>query len=238
MDSSEKLVEVYLQSLFSKVEYEPIRNETPDFLCDNRVAVEVRRLDEGHDTDQRNLEDMFDTHLPTFGRPTSTSGSWYVSCEFSRPLGHFKVLRRELGKVLIPFRDSPNPQNFRAQITDSLLIEVIRHPGSLPNCFNPCMFSDLQQGGSDIPRFMSHMQRCIDEKNLRIQNNYAKYDEWWLALIDSRIRADDEFFACDLPEMEEFKPGNFHKIIVLDESNPCRHFQIHPRSNFTNKAEN
>ncbi|MCD4668679.1 MAG: hypothetical protein K8R44_08885 [Sulfurimonas sp.] len=39
----------YLQSLnYTKVEYEPLGNVTPDFVLDNKIAVEVRRLNRNY----------------------------------------------------------------------------------------------------------------------------------------------------------------------------------------------
>ena len=45
MNKDEQRAETYLKSLdYENIEYEPIKNETPDFLLDNKIAVEVRRL--------------------------------------------------------------------------------------------------------------------------------------------------------------------------------------------------
>ena len=43
----------YLQTLkYTKLEYEPLGNVTPDFLLDNKVAVEVRRLNRNNLKDE------------------------------------------------------------------------------------------------------------------------------------------------------------------------------------------
>ena len=44
----------YLQTLqYTKLEYEPLGNVTPDFLIDKKVAVEVRRLNWNYIKDER-----------------------------------------------------------------------------------------------------------------------------------------------------------------------------------------
>jgi len=46
MDEAEMLSEAFLRSRgFKAVVYEPDGNIPPDFLCDTRVAVEVRRFE-------------------------------------------------------------------------------------------------------------------------------------------------------------------------------------------------
>ena len=63
MDDSEALVENYLKYLgYCDVVYEPDGNVPPDFLVNNTVAVEVRRLNQHHDdgtgTGLRGLEEV------------------------------------------------------------------------------------------------------------------------------------------------------------------------------------
>ncbi len=51
MDTSERIVwEYLLHRGFRDVVYEPEGKVPPDFLVDNRVAVEVRRLNQNEDT--------------------------------------------------------------------------------------------------------------------------------------------------------------------------------------------
>jgi hypothetical protein len=49
LNKDEQRVEEYLKYLgYGSVEHEPIKNETPDFLLDSEIAVEVRRLNNNH----------------------------------------------------------------------------------------------------------------------------------------------------------------------------------------------
>ncbi len=50
-NSDELRAKQYLQTLtHTKLEYEPLGNVTPDFLIDNKIAVEVRRLNRNYKT--------------------------------------------------------------------------------------------------------------------------------------------------------------------------------------------
>lgn len=68
MDASEAVVEKLLKHMgFESVVYEPDGNTPPDFLADGRVAVEVRRLNQNHDSGdgKRGLEE---TSIPLWNK--------------------------------------------------------------------------------------------------------------------------------------------------------------------------
>jgi hypothetical protein len=62
MDQSEQLAKQYLCALgFESIVYEPDGNIPPDFLADDRVAVEVRRLNQNEmiESGNRGLEESW-----------------------------------------------------------------------------------------------------------------------------------------------------------------------------------
>jgi len=62
-NSDEIRAKQYLQTLqHTKLEYEPLGNVTPDFLIDNKIAVEVRRLN-------RNYKSKNNGHLVSIDAP-------------------------------------------------------------------------------------------------------------------------------------------------------------------------
>ena len=86
----------YLQTLeYKEVLYEPLGNVTPDFLLDDKIAVEVRRLNRNHiDSDQMLSIENFEIPLVKNikkiitifeSKPFTTSA--YVSITISKPLG-------------------------------------------------------------------------------------------------------------------------------------------------------
>lgn len=102
LDSSERLVEAYLKGLaFQDVRYEPDGNVPPDFLCDGRVAVEVRRLNQNHDDGTgRGLRGLEEAAIPLWrrvrdyltglGAAPASGQSWYVFIDL--------VARSRIGK--------------------------------------------------------------------------------------------------------------------------------------------
>jgi len=60
-NSDELRAKQYLQTLnYEKLEYEPLGNVTPDFLLDNKIAIEVRRLNKNYISNEKlvHLEDI------------------------------------------------------------------------------------------------------------------------------------------------------------------------------------
>ena len=95
MDSSEKVVFAYLSHQgFKDVVYEPDGNVPPDFLIDDRIAIEVRRLNQNEQTASgvRGLEEVAKPLWPRVNQlvqslePPTAGASWYVFYRFRRPV--------------------------------------------------------------------------------------------------------------------------------------------------------
>lgn len=146
-------VKQYLQTLnYTHLEYEPLGNVTPDFVIDNRIAIEVRRLNRNH---------MKDEHLVQI-----------ESCE-------------------IPIDTTQKKDN------------------------PPWIIDDLHQ----------NIQLVIDEKNNKINNNFAFYDEWWLILVD--------YITCGMSQKDfeevnklSLKKHKFTKILILSPDGDFKVFKL------------
>jgi len=133
MDESEKLAKKYLLHRGFKDEeivYEPNGRDTiPDFLVDKEVAVEVRRLNQnqlepngkkrGLEEDAIPLQRKMHKLLRSLGPPTST-GSWFVSYSFRRPLEGWRDIKSVLKRELVQFRDFRSPGPTSIKISKSL----------------------------------------------------------------------------------------------------------------------
>src|SRR5712692_1006971 len=109
MNDSERSVYQYLKSQgLGPVVYEPDGKVPPDFLVDGRIAVEVRRLNEGEQTSagHRGLEEVWKPlnalvrkALDAMGPPVDGK-TWFVSYTYRRPLPPWKALDKSLRSVL------------------------------------------------------------------------------------------------------------------------------------------
>ena len=146
-------VKQYLQTLnYTHLEYEPLGNVTPDFVIDNSIAIEVRRLNRNVTKDEHLIQ--------------------VESCE-------------------IPTDDTKKADN------------------------SPWVIDDLNQ----------NIQLVIDEKNDKIDNNFAFYDEWWLILVD--------YITCGMSQ-KDFEELNklsinkqkFSKILILSPNGDFKVFKL------------
>jgi hypothetical protein len=144
MYTSEQHAEKYLRTLFTSVVYEPDGNISPDFLADNYIAVEVRRLNQNEETTgvSRGLEE---TAIPTrrriqkllesLGPPTSNK-SWFVFFSFRRPLAPWKELAPKIKNRLAEFQRNQtqtnrtiyNDGNFELDVHEASKVHPILYP--------------------------------------------------------------------------------------------------------------
>src|ERR1700731_1570519 len=138
MRIDEHLANEYLVSLgLGAVVYEPDGNRPPDFVINQRIAVEVRRLNQNEviETGYRGLEetrfaleDRVRKLLSPLG-PSESGVSWFVRYDFGRPLPEWGKLRSALGAYLRAFRANRNLQlqtTVSAVICESFEITLLR----------------------------------------------------------------------------------------------------------------
>lgn len=228
MDASEALVEQYLHSLgHTKVVYEPNGNVPPDFLVDDRIAVEVRRLNLNV-TDGNKVKGLEETAIPlakimakeleSFGAPTYGQ-SWYVFYRFSRPL-NINILKPKIHSALLPYqKEGAQPADIK--IDDGFSLKIFRKGDVAATLFVKTGQSDQQSGGFILDQVLENLAHCINEKSNKISNYRSQYNEWWLAFPDH--------IGVDLMDHEELEMRRraptghgFSKIIILDVYNPKR----------------
>jgi hypothetical protein len=240
MDDSEKLVEVYLKSIgFTEVRYEPDGNIPPDFLADDRVAVEVRRLNQNFDDKSgkglRGLESdaiwfkhKLSDYLMKLGPAPISGCSWFVHYRFGRPKPAWNDLKLQLDALLKPFMLSTDPQPFQVKLSANFKIEI--SPSSLPwaTFFVLGGYVDKQSGGWLVDEIDANLKHCIIEKTAKIASHRAKYPEWWLVLPDRIGRGLGRFSQKQFLEYVTVLPGSFDRIILLDPQDASRAFQVYP----------
>src|SRR5882762_8813042 len=127
MDEGEQIASKYLRHLgFENIIHEPDGNVTPDFLVNNRIAVEVRRLNQNEiiDSGHRGLEVTAIPLMMKFNKLLSSLGtggpgqSWFVRYTFARPLPRWARLQKAMREQLTAFQRCQHTQN-----QDTIVIE-------------------------------------------------------------------------------------------------------------------
>jgi hypothetical protein len=227
MDESETCVYEYLtHRRFVEIAFEPDGSKTPDFLVNGRIAIEVRRLNQHHETklgEMQPLEGLAKSRrehvaalLQSLGPPVS-GVSWYVSYSFKRP-----QLTKDWKKVA---REKLQPFQLAAiqgaegviEIDQNFRLRLIRRCEPGPLAFILAGFSDFNSGGWLIHELEKNLTLCIEEKATKIAPIRARYPEWWLVLVD--------FVSNGTPEPAQVK-HHWDKVLVVHPSNCAIAYEV------------
>jgi hypothetical protein len=233
MGRCERLAYVYLKFQFSSVEYEPDGNTPPDFVCDNSIAVEVRRLNQNEFTsgERRGLEE---TSIPLVRgmkkllasiERTHPSTSWFVNFNFRRPIPAWHSLRNPVNNAL-KLLDPEDPQNVsQIQIDRNFSLTVLKATSSYPSQFVFGGYIDYDSGGFIAAEVLRNAITCIEEKSAITSRYRHKYISWWLLLVDltGLSPAQEE---RDLVRDNLGISHDWDRILVLHTQNPRNAWEI------------
>jgi|SRR6266849_2415280 len=225
MNDSERLAREYLLYLgFKSVIYEPNGNIPPDFLADDKIAVEVRRLNQNEPTASgfRGLEE---TSIPLQMKiskllielgPATADESWFVTYRVERPIPAWNLLKPALCQCLQTFRDSPRNNRSATTITIDTTFELklLRASDRHPTFFVLGGYSDNDTGGWILGEIQKNLRLCVEEKTQKIAAVRNKYSEWWLILEDRigyGVDACDRALFCKSLRFEH----GWDKLILL-----------------------
>ena len=220
-NKDERRAKQYLQTLnYLKVEYEPLGNVTPDFLINNKTAVEVRRLNRNFINSKKklNIENIeisvikkIKKLLENF-KQTPHSNSSYISLTLSKPIDNEKKINliRRVKKILKK-HTSHISKNRSYKIGDS--IKITFTPTDKKS--NIYVYSGCNNDFFwIIHELQKTIQSAIDEKSKKIEKNFKLYNEWWLILVDSIVHGLD---SKDFKKLQniQLNKQNFSKVIIL-----------------------
>lgn len=193
MDASEKSVCEYLTHRgFDNLRYEPDGKVPPDFVVNDSVAIEVRRLNQNDETQSGRqgleevampLDSLFRQVLPSFGPPTAGE-SWFVNYSFRRPLPPRNYLKQKLTNTLVSFRDQSIHQPMQLHVIDNLELGLIKASKVYSSFYVLGGSSDDDGGGPVVAEMERNLRICISEKTTKVARIRSKYPEWWLVLVD------------------------------------------------------
>jgi len=234
LDITEALAEEYLRKYFGVVKYEPDGNIPPDFLCDGRVAVEVRRLNQNYD-DGDGLRGLEETSIPldkkirnlliSLGPPTADK-CWFVFYRFQRPIQRWKYLKLGLEKHLREFMQEPHSQMVRKSFGGGFEVEIFPSSIKWSSFFVPAGSSDSEAGGFVLQEIERNLDYCIAEKSRKIKKAKADYPEWWLVLIDLVGYGLDDLDRKQFREFVHVEKREFKKVVLLEPRSGGRSFEI------------
>lgn len=218
---------------YKNIQYEPDGNCPPDFLIDNSIAIEVRRLNQNYaaGNGSRGLEE---TSIPLwsaiqklgseFGKPVD-SQSWFVRFTFSRPEPDWKILKPQLHDALLRFKMSTPKVSGVILELPNFKLKVNRAGGQYNDLYVMGGGSDLDSGGYVLAEMERNIRLCVLEKSKKTRDFRSKYQRWWLVLVDHISRGLDAGEVA-LLENDFSIAHDWDKILIIDGRDYTRSFEI------------
>lgn len=235
MNRSEETVRDLLESMgFSNIVYEPDGNIPPDFLVDGRIAVEVRRLNQNHDTGlgmqglesvEIQLWDRLEKLVQSLHDGQPVSESWFVDITFRRPIPSWKQLKPQIRAALVAFQKQSVRVSGELFLDKNLQIDLIKASKPQGTYFCMGMSSDMQAGGFVISEMIENCQFCMSEKAGKVAKYRDKYPEWWLVLTDHiglGLKPVDQAQFLDSIE----RIGDWDKVIIVSPIDHASWFEF------------
>lgn len=231
MDASETLALEFLRYRgMAEIIYEPDGNVPPDFLCDGKTAVEVRRLNQ-HDVIGRGLEEVsiplsmkLRNLLASLG--PSKEASWFVTFRYRRPLETWATLSPKIRAALIRFRSNPDERVTQLPVSERFELGLVKSSTPHTNCFVPGIYCDHDSGGWVTSETIRNLTIVISEKSKKAEPFLKKYDEWWLVLLDHIGYARLENHELDALRKHVRRPPEWVKIILVDPLSPQQGIEL------------
>jgi hypothetical protein len=237
MNDSEVIAYSYLVGLgkeLKAIRFEPHGKRTPDFLVDNRIAVEVRRLNQhySHEGTSRGLEEAsiplqmrLRRLLLSFGPPNRRQ-SWFVNYKFRRPLPETVRLIDDLRNTLRSFKDNPGTApSTQIKLDRNFEVDLLRTSEIHSMLFLLGASIDRDSGGWVRPELERNLRMAVQEKAKVVSRYLGDYPEWWLILVD-RISHGTWDRAKDFSRALSDIDHAFSKIILVDQSDPPRGLEL------------
>jgi hypothetical protein len=225
MNQDESIAEKYLKQL-GKVEFEPDGNIPPDFVLDNNIAIEVRRLNQQYreNGESKGLEEVSiplrQTVMSILSQhhvsDTDRENRYWLALCYARNVPRYNELKKAVTMSIQDFEASGEALPFRYQLTETVELVFIAKAGNTDQKYSLGFFLDRDSGGLVVDMYVAEINYCANEKSQKISPYQTRYLYWWLLLVD-HIELFDNYSKTDILAGIS-KPSNIDKVIVINAS--------------------
>ena len=230
MKFEEKIAKEYFKfKEYKKIEFEPIGNTPPDFLINDSIAVEVRRLNKFHsgkplEKIEYNVIPKIEKFIQLFKLNENFENTIIVSLYYSRPIKFNEYLKREISKALKCYSNNKSIKK-EYIISDNLSLEFYVHNQKWETEFEVGGIVDLNRGGFVVKDICNSLKIVLNEKEGKIEKFKELYENWWLVLVDFIG------YGINSSEVKKIKDGinenhSFKKIIFISPTNSKNGLEI------------
>lgn len=233
MNKDEEIAETFLKTKYKTVVFEPDGNIPPDFLVDNRIAVEVTRLNQNLCANNGQRRGLEEESIPLIQKVQallrkhgagSENQSWLVSIRFKRPIDNWQKLSIDINECLNGVKQKKLKEHSVFNITSNFQLKVTPHI-NIDHQFTLAIATDQDLSGFIFSKIEENLKYIIRKKTTKISKYQEKYNEWWLILPDYIGYGLKEFEYQQLREsFPDFTP--WKKVILINPLNPQSHFEL------------
>lgn len=234
MNEDEAIVKQFLEHHYQKVVHEPDGKIPPDFLVDDTIAVEVRRLNQnfthingitkGLEEEWIPLWQKFEKLLLNYGPPKNDK-CWFIGMHFERPIEKWEKLAPKITDALNVIEKVEPSVITRYYISDTFEIDAIPASALYDTMFRMGASSDGDSGGFVLSEIEKNLQLIITEKTKKIEKHKTKYNVWWLILTDHIGYGLDEHDRKQFRQHIKLK-HTWSRIVLINPLNINSYFDI------------
>lgn len=227
MNIDEEIVFRFLKKHFvGEIIYEPDGNNPPDFLLNQEIAIEARRLNQNYFDDNSvegledfsfSFEEMLSDVLASFYQNVLEK-SFLVSVYYDRQNRQkLSRIRAEIRTALQNFlKTTPSEFPVDIIINKSIQLRIYKNFSTkIYDVFNLCGIFDADNGGEMISELDKNLNFCIEEKNKAVTPYIQNYSIWWLCLVNHLIVFPEYQYSKNV--MQSIKSfGPFSKLLIVD----------------------
>tara|TARA_B110000037_G_C17036383_1_gene471805 strand:- start:120 stop:833 length:714 start_codon:yes stop_codon:yes gene_type:complete len=177
---------------YENILFEPDGNLPPDILVDNKIAIEVRRLNQNQKTENgfKGLEqDEFSIHgiLTRIMKEVSDENydkSAFVGYYFNRPVPSKNEIKTFAKEVLENHKSSID-EGREYDYNEFFRMRVFPSEIKLDQQYEYGMSRDGDSGGFIVSLIYENLKLIVAEKENKTKNHRNKYSKWWLAVVDT-----------------------------------------------------
>ncbi len=216
---------------FENVVYEPNGKSTvPDFLIADRIAVEVRRLNQNEIGSSRpkgleHAEFRLIQKLNKVLKSLEQISGWWVLLRFKRPVPKGKQIEAAVRLFISSLSETPEKERLRLSIGRNVNLEFWRKGTKLDKTIELGSVCDLDQGGFVIPEMERNLRLCIDDKTIKISDIRLQYEEYWLILVDHVAYGMSEYSRKQFRENICIE-HQWDKITIVNPLDPTDYFDL------------
>lgn len=206
----ESIVREYLKSLgYKKIVYEPEPNSPPDFLINDDIAIEVRRLNKNLRSDEARfgfygadnltfkLSSLIKNVVDSINLEAEVKGSILFNYGFKNPVNMARPLKKKIKAIFQeqlehllknqPYiNNDPKSVNNEVYANDNLWFTFFKSHSQLNETFVliSSVNHDLTTWESGQQVLAENIELVIREKEAKIGSKFNQHNYWWLILVD------------------------------------------------------